>query len=103
LLALNETRYCGSSSEQVMRRMNALVKNLGEVLPADLRQALRYWEQRREDTIDRSFDVKEKTATRPWRIGRGSALGMKSPGGTGEHQRKAPSLIPQPDDRLACC
>ena len=60
LLALDEIRYCGSSSVQVMRRMNALVKNLDEVLPAERRSALQNWGRRLEETIDRSFDVKEE-------------------------------------------
>lgn len=60
-LALDEIRYCGSSSVQVMRRMQALIKNLMVVLPVERQPALRYWEQRLQDSIARSFaDTEEK-------------------------------------------
>jgi uncharacterized membrane protein len=60
LLALDEIRSCGASSVQVMRRMNALVKNLREVLPAERNAALRYWEHRLKETIEMSFEHKEE-------------------------------------------
>jgi len=61
LLALDEIRSCGGNSVQVMRRMNALIKNLKEVLPADRHEALRHWEERLQGTVERSFaDAEEK-------------------------------------------
>lgn len=60
LLALDEVRYCGASSAQAMRRMNALVKNLRQVLPVGRAEALRYWERRLEDTIEVSFEHKDE-------------------------------------------
>jgi uncharacterized membrane protein len=60
LLALEEIRFCGSTSVQVMRRMNALVRNLGEVLPPERKEDLEYWESRLHDTIARSFSDKEE-------------------------------------------
>ncbi len=60
-LALDEIRYCGASSVQVMRRMKALIKNLMTVLPTERHEALRHWEQRLKDTIGRTFaDAEEK-------------------------------------------
>jgi uncharacterized membrane protein len=60
-LALNEIRYCGSTSVQVMRRMNALIENLIARLPAQRHPALRNWEQRLHATVARSFaDEMEK-------------------------------------------
>ncbi len=60
-LALDEIRYCGASSVQVMRRMKALIENLMAVLPAERHEALRHWEQRLKDTIGRTFaDAEEK-------------------------------------------
>jgi uncharacterized membrane protein len=60
-LALDEIRYCGASSVQVMRRMNALINNLLEVLHATRHAALRHWQERLQGTIERSFkDADEK-------------------------------------------
>ena len=61
LLALDEIRSCGANSVQVMRRMNALIKNLTEVLPATRHAALRHWEERLQCTVERTFaDADEK-------------------------------------------
>lgn len=60
-LSLDEIRFCGANSVQVMRRMNALIQNLGNVLPAERRSALSYWERRLEGTVQRTFeDAQEK-------------------------------------------
>jgi len=60
-LALDEIRYCGANSVQVMRRMNALIDNLLKVLPAPRHAALRYWEERLQGTVERTFaDANEK-------------------------------------------
>jgi uncharacterized membrane protein len=60
-LALDEIRFCGANSVQVMRRMNALVKNLLEVLPAERHPSLHHWEERLQGTVERSFkDADEK-------------------------------------------
>jgi uncharacterized membrane protein len=60
-LALDEIRFCGANSVQVMRRMNALIKNLTEVLPATRHAALRHWEERLQGTVERTFaDADEK-------------------------------------------
>jgi uncharacterized membrane protein len=54
-LSLDEIRYCGANSVQVMRRMNALIKNLITVLPAKRHGALRDWERRLHATVSRTF------------------------------------------------
>ena len=54
-LALDEIRFCGATSVQVMRRMNALIENLIAVLPAKRHAALRYWEKRLHATVARTF------------------------------------------------
>jgi len=60
-LALDEIRYCGANSVQVMRRMNALINNLLTVLPAVRHPSLRHWEERLQGTVERSFkDADEK-------------------------------------------
>jgi uncharacterized membrane protein len=60
-LALDEIRFCGANSVQVMRRMNALIKNLLTVLPAARRAELRHWEERLQGTVERTFaDADEK-------------------------------------------
>jgi uncharacterized membrane protein len=60
-LALDEIRSYGADSVQVMRRMNALIKNLKAALPAKRHAALKYWEQRLQGSIARSFaDAEEK-------------------------------------------
>jgi uncharacterized membrane protein len=60
-LSLDEIRFCGANSVQVMRRMNALVENLSEVLPAERHEALHHWAERLQVTVDRTFrDEDEK-------------------------------------------
>ena len=54
-LGLDEIRFYGATSVQVMRRMNALIGNLLEVLPPARHAGLKYWEQRLEGTVERSF------------------------------------------------
>ncbi|HMP84797.1 MAG TPA: DUF2254 domain-containing protein, partial [Verrucomicrobiota bacterium] len=54
-LGLDEIRFCGANSIQVMRRMNALIKNLLDVLPAVRHPELRRWEQRLQATVERAF------------------------------------------------
>ncbi len=60
-LSLDEIRFCGANSVQVMRRMNALVKNLLTILPAERHAALHHWEERLQGTVERTFkDADEK-------------------------------------------
>ncbi len=60
-LALDEIRFRGASSVQVMRRMKALVKNLLTVLPAERHAALQHWDVRLQGTVFRAFeDAEEK-------------------------------------------
>lgn len=54
-LAFDEIRYYGANSLQVMRRMTALASDLIAVLPEERRPALRYWQQRLQGTVARSF------------------------------------------------
>ena len=60
-LGLDEIRFCGANSVQVMRRMKALIKNLTAILPAERQAALLNWERRLLDTVRRTFaDAQEK-------------------------------------------
>jgi uncharacterized membrane protein len=60
-LALDEIRFYGASSVQVMRRMKALVSEMISVLPEERHAALRRWQERLQSTINRSFsDVQDK-------------------------------------------
>jgi uncharacterized membrane protein len=54
-LGLDEICFCGATSVQVMRRMNALISDLLPAVPEKRRPALRYWEGRLKATIARSF------------------------------------------------
>src|SRR5947209_3740935 len=54
-LALDEIRFYGSSSLQVMRRMTALLRELGSQLPLDRRPAINEWQARLKTTIERAF------------------------------------------------
>jgi len=60
-LALDEILFCGANSVQVMRRMNALVRDLISVVPEERRTVLRHWQARLKTSIARSFaDEQEK-------------------------------------------
>lgn len=74
-LALDETRFYGASSFQVMRRMKALVNELISVLPEERRPALHYWQKRVQSTVERTFgDYEDKLdASNEDRQGLGSA------------------------------
>ncbi|MGO9445443.1 MAG: DUF2254 domain-containing protein [Thiobacillaceae bacterium] len=54
-LAFDETRFCGATSIQVMRRMKALVSDLIEALPEERHEALKRHQKRLDSTIARSF------------------------------------------------
>ena len=54
-LALDEIRFYGATSIQVMRRMKALVNELISILPEERQPALRHWQERLQFTVERSF------------------------------------------------
>jgi uncharacterized membrane protein len=54
-LAFDEILFCGATSVQVMRRMNALVKDLALVVPKERRPKIEYWDGRLKAVIARSF------------------------------------------------
>jgi uncharacterized membrane protein len=58
-LAFDEIRFYGASSVQVMRRMQALISELIEVLPVERRSALDAWRVRLQSTIEHSFPAEE--------------------------------------------
>ena len=59
-LALDEICFCGGSSVQVMRRMNALIADLIQHVPEERRPTLRHWQGRVSGTIARSFVDEEE-------------------------------------------
>lgn len=59
-LAFDEICFCGATSVQVMRRMNALVADLTRAVPEEHRAALRYWDARLKASIARSFSDTEE-------------------------------------------
>ena len=59
-LAFDEICFCGASSVQVMRRMNALIADLVPHVPEARRPALRHWQGRVRATIVRSFVGEEE-------------------------------------------
>jgi uncharacterized membrane protein len=79
-LALDEIRFYGAASIQVMRRMKALVNELISILPEERQPALRHWQERLQDTVERSFaDRLDKLeASDEDRQGLGSARRRKS-------------------------
>jgi uncharacterized membrane protein len=56
VLALDEIRYCGATSVQVMRRMRALLEDLKEHVRPDRREALQYYLARVDKGIRRDFE-----------------------------------------------
>jgi len=63
LLAFDEICFCGATSVQVMRRMNALLANLGQALPRERRPPLEFWKTRLKAGIAHSFtDSDERLA-----------------------------------------
>ena len=54
-LSFDEICFCGATSVQVIRRMNALISDLTLAVPEERRPALRYWDGRLKSTIARSF------------------------------------------------
>ena len=59
ILAFEEIRFCGATSVQVMRRMNALISDLVSALPQERHQPLLQYRQRLEATIAKSFENAE--------------------------------------------
>ena len=60
-VAFDEIRFYGANSVQVMRRMKALISEMITVLPEERHHALRYWQQRLQSSIERSFgDTEDK-------------------------------------------
>ena len=61
-LALDEICFCGATSVQVMRRMNALLGDLIPHVPEERRRVLRHWQGRVRSTITRTFVNEEEKA-----------------------------------------
>ncbi|HKF46259.1 MAG TPA: DUF2254 domain-containing protein [Terracidiphilus sp.] len=60
-LAFDEICFYGASSVQVMRRMRAVVNELISLLPEERRRALGDWQDRLQQTVERSFaDQRDK-------------------------------------------
>jgi uncharacterized membrane protein len=59
-LALDEICFCGATSMQVMRRMNALIGDLIPLVPEKRLMALRYWQGHLRATVLRSFTDEEE-------------------------------------------
>ena len=58
-LALDEIRFYGANSVQVMRRMKALIAELLLILPEERSSALHYWQARLQSTVHGAFSDKE--------------------------------------------
>jgi len=59
-LAFDEICFCGASSVQVMRRINALIGDLIPHVPEKRSSALRHWQERVRATSTRSFAGEEE-------------------------------------------
>jgi uncharacterized membrane protein len=79
VLALDEIRFCGATSIQVMRRTRALLKDLKEQVRSDRRAALEYYLERVDKGIRRDFeDVDDqRDALEPDRQGLGLSRGRQ--------------------------
>ena len=73
LLAFDEICFCGASSVQVIRRVNALIADLIPRVPEERRPTLLHWQTRVRATIARSFatDEEKVDASKPDRQGLG--------------------------------
>jgi len=56
VLSLDEIRFCGANSIQVMRRMRALLEDLVEQVLPERRAGLRHYLERVENGIERAFE-----------------------------------------------
>jgi uncharacterized membrane protein len=59
LLAFDEIQLYGAGSIQVMRRMKSLIIELIDVLPEERRANLRYWQDRLQSSVARSFSDRQ--------------------------------------------
>jgi uncharacterized membrane protein len=55
-LALDEISFYGANSVQVMRRTNAMLNHLHQILPEERHAALRQWDQRLKLNIRSTFE-----------------------------------------------
>jgi uncharacterized membrane protein len=81
-LGFEEILAYGARSVQVMRRMKALVADMLIVMPPERSAALKYWQERLQTSITRSFeDAEEKlSASAEDRQGLGVTRGSSMPG-----------------------
>ena len=88
-LSFSEICYCGATSVQVMRRMNALINDLLPAVHEERRPALIHWDERLKALIARSFaDGEErieasKKAARAWHTAPCFQVFLNSPGAVG--------------------
>lgn len=83
-LGLDEIRFCGANSIQVMRRMNALIKNLLDVLPAVRHPELHRWEQRLQATVERAFTDEQEKKDASVADRQGLGIGVENPASTNQ-------------------
>ena len=83
VLALDEIRFCGATSVQVMRRTRALLQDLTEQVLPERRAALGYYLVRVDKGIRRDFadDDDQRDALEQDRQGLGMARERRPPGG----------------------
>jgi len=83
VLALDEIRFCGATSVQVMRRTRALLQDLTEQVLPERRAALEYYLVRVDTGIRRDFadDDDQRDALEQDRQGLGMARERRPPGG----------------------
>ena len=83
VLALDEIRFCGATSVQVMRRTRALLEDLTQQVLPERRAALEYYLARVDKGIRRDFadDDDQRDALEQDRQGLGMARERRPPGG----------------------
>jgi uncharacterized membrane protein len=83
VLALDEIRFCGATSVQVMRRLRALLQDLSDQVLPERRSALKYYLARVDTGIRRDFadDDDQRDALEQDRQGLGMARERRPHGG----------------------
>jgi uncharacterized membrane protein len=93
-LSFDEICYCGATSVQVMRRMNALVHDLIGAVPEERRPLLQGWDARLKATIARSFAEGEERMEASQQDRQGLGMGIEGVAIRDEERRA--SSVPEP-------
>jgi uncharacterized membrane protein len=91
-LAIDEIRFYGANSFQVMRRLRAMLADLESVVPPERRAAVEQAMLRTEATVSRSF-VEARDLQEAQQVDR-QGIGLSRPAETGTPAREPPASVP---------